>query len=89
MKTLMLYRPNSEHGRLVDEFIRNFNQRSDSRHSIELINVDTRAGDATATLYDVMQYPAILVTQNDGALQKSWEGGMLPLVDEVIAYTRA
>jgi hypothetical protein len=88
MKTLVLYRPNSEHGRLIEEFIRNFNDRSDSLHQIELINIDTRDGDATATLYGVMQYPAILVLQNDGSLQKSWEGSMLPLVDEVVAYMR-
>ncbi len=89
MKVLVLYRPNSEHSRIVDEFIRNFNSRSDSVHQIELCNIDTREGDSQARLYGVMQYPAILVVQNNGSLQRSWEGSTLPLIDEVIAYTRA
>ena len=28
---------------------------------LEVLNIDTRDGSATASLYDVMQYPAILV----------------------------
>ncbi len=89
MKILVLYRPNSEHGRTIDEFVRDFQDRSDGSHKIEMLNVDTRDGSATASLYDVMQYPAILVLQNDGYLQKSWEGGTLPLMDEIMAYSRA
>lgn len=89
MKVLVLYRPNSEHGYQVDDFIRNFQARTDNSHRLEVMNVDTRDGSAMASLYDIQQYPAILVTQTDGYLQKSWEGGTLPLVDEVIAYSRA
>lgn len=87
MKVLVLYRPNSEHGRLVDEFVHNF----EGRHSsvkLELLNIDTREGSATASLYDVMQYPAVMVVQADGSLQRSWIGETLPLIDEVIAYAR-
>ena len=43
-------------------------------------------GSATATLYDIMRYPAILVLQNDGYLQKSWEGEQFPLMDEIFSY---
>lgn len=87
MKVIILYRPHSEHGRVVEEFIHNFQSRyRDSR--LEIVDIDTREGSATASLYDVMQYPAILVLQIDGYLQKIWEGGNLPLLDEVVAYTR-
>lgn len=85
MKVLILYRPNSEHGRIVDDFIRGY----ESRHHggrLEVLNIDTREGSAMASLYDVMQYPAILVLQTDGYLQKSWEGDRLPLLDEVASY---
>lgn len=88
MKVLVLYRPNSEHGRVVDEFIRNFqSQHQNSR--LEVLSVDSREGSATASLYDIMSYPAILVLQTDGMLQKSWEGDSLPLVDEVAGYVAA
>ncbi|HXR49987.1 MAG TPA: hypothetical protein VN778_03090 [Verrucomicrobiae bacterium] len=88
MKVLVIYRPNSEHGRLVEEFIHEFQRRyGDSR--LEILNIDTRDGSATASLYDVVQYPAILILQNDGYLQKSWEGNDLPLMNEVFAYANA
>lgn len=85
MKVLVLYRPNSEHGRVIEEFIHEFQQRFEEVH-LEVLNIDSRDGSATASLYDVMQYPAILVLQNDGYLHKSWIGEQLPLIDEVVSY---
>jgi hypothetical protein len=87
MKVLVLYRPNSEHGRLVEEFIHEFQARSSSQ--LEVLSVDTREGSATATLYDIVQYPAIMIVQADGGVQKIWQGDSLPLLDEVAAYARA
>ncbi|HET8709119.1 MAG TPA: hypothetical protein VFL85_02455 [Candidatus Saccharimonadales bacterium] len=86
MKVLIIYRPNSEHGRQVEDFIRDFKERHENGR-LEVLNVDSREGNATATLYDVMQYPAILALRNDGSVLKMWEGGELPLMDEVAYYT--
>jgi hypothetical protein len=88
MKVLVLYRPNSEHGRLVEDFIHDFQSRHGDEH-LEVLNIDTRDGSATASLYDVMRYPAILVLQTDGYLQKAWEGDQLPMMDEVVSYAHA
>lgn len=85
MKVLVLYRPQSEHSRLIEDFIREFQIRHSS-HRLEILNVDSRDGIATATLYDIVQYPAILVLQNDGQVQKLWMGQQLPLMDEVASY---
>lgn len=85
MKVLILYRPNSEHGRQIEEFIHEYQARHQPDH-LEVLSLDTREGSATATLYDIMQYPAILVLQTDGNVQKVWEGDQLPLMDEVAAY---
>lgn len=85
MKVLALYRPNSEHGRLVEEFIRDY-QRAGHNGTIEALNIDTREGSAMASLYDVMQYPAIMVTRQDGSVIRSWVGETLPLQNEVAAY---
>lgn len=87
MKVLILYRPNSEHGRLTEEFIHEYQRRHQSDR-LEILNVDSRDGSATASLYDVMQYPAILVVQNDGYVQKVWQGDSLPLMDEVASYAQ-
>lgn len=86
MRVIVLYRPSSEHGRDVETFINDFHRQHDATH-LEVMNVDSREGSATASLYDVMQYPTILALGNDGSLIKSWEGDTLPLMDEVAYYT--
>ena len=86
MKLVVLYRPNSEHARKVEEFARDFSH-SHANKKLELVSLDTRDGASTATLYDVMQYPAVLVLKDDGQILKEWEGEMLPLINEVAYYS--
>jgi hypothetical protein len=88
MKVLVLYRPDSEHARAVEAFMRDFEHRHAGEH-IEPLNVDSRDGIAAISLYDVMQYPAILALRDDGSVLRSWEGNNLPLMDEVAFYTFA
>lgn len=81
----MLYRPNSEHARVAEDFARDFShQFRDSR--LDMVDLNTRDGSSTASLYDVMQYPAILALTDDGQLVKEWEGQSLPLMNEVAYY---
>jgi hypothetical protein len=86
MKVVMLYRPNSEHARRAEEFVREFN-RNYVNYKLELVDLNTRDGAATASLYDVMQYPALLALTNDGQLLKEWEGSF-PLINEVSYYAQ-
>ncbi|HET9174691.1 MAG TPA: hypothetical protein VFN56_05455 [Candidatus Saccharimonadales bacterium] len=88
MRVVVVYRPDSEYARIVEEFVRDYEVRHGSK-GIEMLNVDGQEGSAIARLYDVMQYPAILALREDGQLLKSWEGGELPLMDEVAAYAYA
>ncbi len=82
---LMLYRPNSDHSRVVEEFVRDFSrQHMDGK--LDLVDLNTRDGSSTASLYDVMQYPAILALTDEGQLIKEWEGRSLPLMTEVAYY---
>ena len=85
MKVVVLYRPKSEHGRRIEEFVEEFGRRYPDHH-LEVIDVDSKEGVATAGLYDVMQYPCILVLQNDGYFTKSWTGDNIPLMEEVAYY---
>lgn len=86
MKVVILYRTHSEQATNVESFIRDF-QTSHRSGRLEVLDVDSRDGMAMATLYDVMQYPAILALRDDGSVLKSWEGDALPLMDEVAYYT--
>ena len=85
MKVLVLYRPNSEHGRIVEEFIRDY-KRAGHSGEIEALNIDTREGSEKARTYDVVQYPTVMVMRNDGQILRSWEGEILPLQNEVASY---
>lgn len=85
MKTVILYRPNSDHARRVEEFIHEYN-RGYTNVRLEAVNVDSRDGAALASLYDIMSYPAIMVLQDDGAASMVWQGDQLPLLDEVESY---
>lgn len=85
MKVVILYRTRSEQASAVESFIRDF-RTSHQSGRLEILDVDSRDGMAMATLYDVMQYPAILALRNDGSVLKSWEGDALPLMDEVAYY---
>lgn len=80
---LILYRPNSEHARAVETFIRDFQEAHHVEAKIEILSLDTREGAATASLYDIVQYPAMLATNNEGSVIRMWEGNNLPLMSEV------
>lgn len=87
MKVVVLYRPNSEFSRQVEDFARDLEREYRAR--IDLVNIDSRDGSSTASLYDVMQNPAVLVLGNDGQLVKEWQGSnSLPLKSEISYYTR-
>lgn len=86
MKVVIVYRPNSEHGRGVEQFIHDFRDRHPET-KLEILNIDSREGAALAALYDVVAYPALMVLQEDGYAQKIWQGEALPMIDEVFAYS--
>lgn len=87
MRVIVLYRPESEHGRMVEDFVRDYQARHDTGNRLEVLDIDGREGGSMASLYDVMQYPAIIVAREDGSELKRWEGEPLPLMDEVAYYT--
>lgn len=87
MRLLVIYRPKSEHSRSIESFIREFKYRHTTDNNLlEVLNIDTREGAAMASLYDVVQYPAVLALSDDGQLLKSWEGDTMPVIDEVAGY---
>ncbi len=84
MKATILYHPQSEPARAVEEYVRDF--RVQTGKTIDLLSVDTREGADLAALYDVVQYPALLVQQDNGDLVKFWQDVRLPLMNEVAGY---
>ena len=87
MKTFILYHPNSEQARNVEMFVHDFGKRYGA-DLIELISVDTIVGSDKASVYGVVQYPSIIVTDSSGVMIKSWEGESMPLISELAYYTQ-
>jgi hypothetical protein len=86
MKVLILYRERSEYARRVDEFVHDF-KRQYPDAPLEVQDVDTREGAATASLYDMATHPLILALQDDGRMIQSWEATEhMPLMQEVAYY---
>jgi hypothetical protein len=86
VRLLILYRPNSEHERDVETFVREFQRTHDIGNRLELLSVNTRDGAATASIYDVLSFPAILALADDGSVLNSWVGMPLPLMNDVAGY---
>ena len=87
MRVAILYRSNTDHERSVIDFDREYGHRTG--RSIEMLDLNTRDGSSMATLYDIVQYPAILAIADDGRIQQVWQGENLPLIDEVSYYGTA
>lgn len=84
MKTVIFYRDASEHGQAVREFLREFERRTGK--TIETIDPDSPAGSQRAAVYDIVTYPTVLATDNNGVLQNQWSGLPLPTISEVSYY---
>jgi len=82
MRIVIIYRENSEHARPVIEFKENMRRRYPEKN-IEELEIDSKAGATEASLYGIVQYPAIIVSAHEGNVLGQWEGLPLPLVDEV------
>jgi hypothetical protein len=87
MKLLALYRPDSEHSRAVETFVRDFRfQHEELASRLEVLDIDSRDGVAVASLYDIMNHPALIILGDDGSLVREWVGASLPLMSEVAGY---
>lgn len=84
MKVLVLYRPMSEHATATEEFLRNLERQHGLE--VETIDIDSRDGQEKAKLYDIVQYPAILVVDDFGSVLNIWQGDQLPMIDDVTGY---
>ena len=87
MKAVILYHQNSEFTRSLEAYVRDF--ATQQNQTIELVSLETVKGADLARLYDIVQYPALLVMQDNGALVKDWQGSQMPLMSEVAGYLRS
>lgn len=87
MKTVLLYRPESEHATIVETYLRDFT--SQTGKILPTLDVDSPEGMELCRLYDIVSYPAILATDNEGHVQNVWAGESLPTIGEVSYYVES
>lgn len=85
MKVCIIYHPQSDHARSVEEFAHELERQHGA--APELVSLETREGAAMAKLYDITQYPAVVAVRDNGQIAQAWVGENLPLMNEVVAYT--
>lgn len=84
MKAYIVYREESDHARAVIDYMREFERRTG--HAPQVINPDTKEGSDFCSVYDIMQYPTVVATGDDGVMQNMWSGLPLPTINEVSYY---
>lgn len=86
MKVSVIYKDNTEHAREVTDYLRDFERQTGI--VLETIDPDTANGAQLCRTYDIVEYPSIIATTDDGVLQHLWRGRPLPLINEVSYYVR-
>ncbi|MCY3804542.1 MAG: hypothetical protein OXF85_01590 [Candidatus Saccharibacteria bacterium] len=66
----------------IDTFLKLLDRH---KSKLQVINVDSRQGDQLSRLYDLMDYPSVVVVRDDGVQVESWQG-KLPYLEDLNPY---
>ena len=86
MKTTLLYSTNSDNQAAVAEFERRYLQETGKE--ILKYDKDTVEGAVIAALYDILSFPSLFITTDDGTLIQLWNTD-LPQLSEVLYLERS
>ena len=81
MRVVCVWRRESDYGRMMEEWLTEFEQRTGVE--VENVNPDDRDGSGFCQAYDVVEYPTLLALDDDGAVLEMWKGRELPTFDQV------
>lgn len=84
MRAVIVWRRDSDYGRTVEEWIRDFAVISGKE--IEEVDPDSIEGQSFIEIYGVVEYPTILGMDDSGKVLESWRGLPLPRLNEVAYY---
>lgn len=84
MKIVVIYKDNTDYAREVTDYMREFEARTG--YELDVIDPDSLDGSQFCRTYDIVEYPSVLATTDDGVLQHLWRGRPLPLINELSYY---
>ncbi len=83
MRLVILWREETDYASEVREWINDFHHDTGGTKEIESIDPDSREGESLSDAYDIVQYPTIMVIDDDGKLLEMWKGTPLPQIEQV------
>lgn len=86
MRTIIIYKDDSEHARTVLDFLREFKHRTGK--DLETIDPETLEGGNFCRTYDIVEYPSMIALDDGGQMLQLWRGLPLPTISEVSYYSR-
>lgn len=84
MRTVIVYKIESDHAREVTDYLRDFSRQTGK--FLEEMDPETRDGESFCRAYDIVEYPTLIALSDDGRVQNMWRGRPLPRIDEVSYY---
>lgn len=88
MRIIVLFRPNSENSRKVEDYISDF-ERFHPGEKLEVTDVDSPEGVDLMRIYGITDHPCILALSNEGHMQQMWQGvDKMPTMNDLIYYSQ-
>lgn len=84
MKVVIVYKDNSDHARVVLDYLRDFERQTGRK--ISTIDPDSLEGIDICRAYDIVEYPSCIAMSDQGASLNIWRGLPLPTINEVSYY---
>lgn len=84
MRVVAIYNEERDYTREVLDYLRDFERQTG--HAIESLDPDSPEGMHFCRTYDIVEYPTLIATSDDGAMQNMWRGLPLPTISEVSFY---
>ena len=86
MRVVVIYKDFTDYASTVTDYLRDFEHQTG--HKLETMDPETPGGVQYCETYDIIDYPTIVATTNDGILQSSWRGLPLPTISELSYYVQ-
>lgn len=88
MRIVVLYRPESENSRRVEDYVSDF-ERFHPGDKLDVMNVDSPEGIELMRIYGIIEQPTVLAMSNDGVAQQIWQGvDKMPTMNDLIYYSQ-
>ena len=84
MKTIVVYKTNTEHERQVIDFTRDFKRQTG--HDLILMDPESPEGVAFCEAYGIWEFPTVIAISDNSSMQQMWTGLPLPTIMEVSYY---